>query len=75
MSKILTADECEKCIYAYYLEYYGERGNDIWHECSAVNVKCLQRDGEYIYFKAHILTGNVNVTIEKSLLAGDHEQK
>lgn len=64
MNKILSADECAKCLFAYYLEHYGQRNDDTWHECSAVNVKCFSRDGKYIYLKCHILTGKIEVIEE-----------
>ncbi len=64
MNKILSAKECDKYIRAYYLEHYGQRNDDEWQECSAVNIKCFKRDGKYFYLKCHILTGKIEVTVE-----------
>ena len=63
--KILTKEELSTRIYEYYLKNYGERDTDIWYEQPAVNVMTFGRDGEYISLKAHILTGEIEVFVER----------
>ena len=62
--KILTKDELNKKLYEYYINHYGEKDTDIWHEQPAVNVWVFKRDDKFISLKAHILTGEVEEFIE-----------
>ncbi|MBE6718743.1 MAG: hypothetical protein E7574_05780 [Ruminococcaceae bacterium] len=61
---ILTKDELNKKLYEYYINHYGEKDTDIWHEQPAVNVWVFKRDDKFISLKAHILTGEVEEFIE-----------
>lgn len=59
MSKILTKEELNAYLHAYYTEYYGEKESDIWYEQPAANVWLFGREGKLITLKCHILTGKV----------------
>lgn len=63
-NKILTKEEFDKKIYDYYLEHYGEKDTDVWYDPPAVNVRVFRRDGKYISLKSHILSGEVEETVE-----------
>ena len=64
MSKILSAQECNEKLQAYYQEHYGERDTDVWYEKPAVNVCVFGRDGKYISLQCHILNGEITEYIE-----------
>lgn len=49
----------------YYRERFGKCDTDRWYDTTAVNVKVFARDGELIFLKCHILTGEVTETTEK----------
>ena len=61
---ILTKNELNKKLYEYYEEHYGERDSDEWFEPPATNVWIFKRDNKYISLKAHILSGEVEESVE-----------
>ena len=64
MSKILTKEELNQKLHAYYVEHFGEADTDVWCEQPAVNVWVFKRENKYISLKAHILSGEVEEFVE-----------
>ena len=64
MKDILSKSEMQMLINDYYVEHYGKRDDDVWHECGALNVGCFSRDGKIIILKCHILTGEIEEKVE-----------
>ena len=64
MSNILTKQDFDKIIFAYYCEHYGAKNTDEWLEAPAANVRIFVRDGKYITLKSHILTGEIEKFVE-----------
>lgn len=65
MTEILKKEQFNRNIYNYYVEHYGERDTDIWHEQPAVNVWVFERDNKIIAMKSHILNGEIEVKVYK----------
>lgn len=63
---ILMKEELSNKLYAFYVEHYGERDTDEWFEQPAVNVWIFKRDGKFICLKAHILSGEIEESIEEN---------
>ena len=61
---ILTKEELNNKLYQYYAEHYGDKDTDVWYDQPAVNVWTFKRDDKYISLKAHILTGEVEETVQ-----------
>ena len=48
----------------YYINTYGKKDSDFWYEQPAINVWVFGRDNKIITLKSHILTGEIEETIE-----------
>ena len=58
-SKILSKQELQEKLLAYYEKHFGKRDTDRWFESAALNVIMFEREGKIIALKCHILTGKV----------------
>ena len=63
-TRILTKEEFNTHLDNYYQQHYGRQEDDLWMEQPAVNVWVFKRGNRYISLKAHILTGEVEATVE-----------
>ena len=67
MGRLLTKEELNQKLYAYYTEHYGEKDTDVWYEQPAVNVWVFKRENQFISLKAHILNGTVEAFVEAAV--------
>ncbi len=64
MAALLTQEQFNHYLQAYYQEHWGIREDDHWYEQPAVNVWVFGRENRIITLKSHVLTGEVEEKIE-----------
>ena len=57
---ILSKQELQEKLLAYYEKHFGSRETDCWFDSSVLNVIMFEREGKIIALKCHVLTGEVS---------------
>lgn len=64
MAALLSREQFNHHLQAYYQEHWGTCEDDRWYEQPAVNVWVFGRGNRIITLKSHVLTGEVEEKIE-----------